>query len=181
MTLPTRRHLLGAGLALPLIALSGCGTSRIDDYIGEKPELDLRTYFNGRLDAYGVFTDRTNRVLKRFIVTMNCTWNGDEGVLDEDFIYSDGSTQKRIWRLRHLGNGRYSGTAEDVVGEASGQTRGNAFNWRYTMALPVDGKVWNVELDDWMYLMNDKVMINKAVMSKFGLRLGEVTLTFVKP
>jgi hypothetical protein len=38
-----------------------------------------------------------------------------------------------------------------------------------------------VELDDWMYLMNDKVMINKAVMSKFGLRLGEVTLTFVKP
>jgi hypothetical protein len=66
------------------------------------------------------------------------------------------------------------------VGEATGQTRGNAFNWRYTMALPVDGKVWNVELDDWMYLMDDKVMINKAVMSKFGLRLGEVTLTFIK-
>jgi hypothetical protein len=48
------------------------------------------------------------------------------------------------------------------------------------MALPVDGKVWNVELDDWMYLMDDKVMVNKAVMSKFGLRLGEVTLTFIK-
>jgi hypothetical protein len=181
MTLPTRRHLLGAGLALPLLAASGCSTSRIDDYVGEKPELDLRTYFNGRLDAYGIFTDRTNRVVKRFIVVMNCEWKGDEGVLDEDFIYSDGSTQKRIWRLRHLGNGRYTGTAEDVVGEASGQTRGNAFNWRYTMMLPLDGKVWHVELDDWMYLMDDKVMINKAVMSKFGLRLGEVTLTFVKP
>ena len=28
--------------------------------------------------------------------------------------------------------------------------------------------------------MNDKVMLNKAVMSKFGFRLGEVTLSFVK-
>lgn len=181
MTLPTRRHLLGAGLALPMLGLSGCSTARISDYVGEKPELDLRTYFNGRLDAYGIFTDRSNRVVKRFIVTMNCVWNGDEGVLDEDFVYSDGSTQKRIWRLRHWGNGRYSGSAEDVVGLATGETRGNAFNWRYTMMLPVDGRVWEVDFDDWMYLMDNKVMINKAVMSKFGLRLGEVTLTFVKP
>jgi hypothetical protein len=37
-----------------------------------------------------------------------------------------------------------------------------------------------VQFDDWMYLMDDRVMLNKAVMSKFGLRLGEVTLTFVK-
>lgn len=175
-----RRHVLQAGLALPVLGLAGCGTSMINDYVGEKPELDLRQYFNGKLDAFGIFTDRTNRVLKRFIVTMNCSWNGDDGVLDEDFVYSDGSTQKRIWRLRHLGDGRYTGRAEDVVGEATGQTKGNAFNWRYTMALPVDGKVWNVELDDWMYLMDDKVMVNKAVMSKFGLRLGEVTLTFIK-
>ncbi len=28
--------------------------------------------------------------------------------------------------------------------------------------------------------MNDKVMLNKAVMSKFGVTLGEVTLSFVK-
>jgi hypothetical protein len=67
-----------------------------------------------------------------------------------------------------------------VVGEASGQVRGNAFNWRYTLRLPVDGRTYDVQFDDWMYLMDDRVMLNKAVMSKFGLRLGEVTLTFVK-
>jgi hypothetical protein len=31
-----------------------------------------------------------------------------------------------------------------------------------------------------MYLMNDRVMLNKAVMSKWGFRLGEVTLSFSK-
>ena len=44
----------------------------------------------------------------------------------------------------------------------------------------MDGKVYEVQFDDWMYLMSDKVMLNKATMSKFGVRLGEVTLAFTK-
>jgi hypothetical protein len=48
------------------------------------------------------------------------------------------------------------------------------------LALPVDGRVWEVQFEDWMYLMNDRVMLNKAVMSKWGVRLGEVTLSFNK-
>jgi hypothetical protein len=101
-------------------------------------------------------------------------------VLDESFVYSDGSTEKRIWRLTDLGGGRYSGRADDVVGEAQGQTQGNAFRWGYTLALPVDGRVWHVDFDDWMYLMDQRVMLNKATMSKWGVRLGEVTLSFYK-
>jgi len=174
-----RRLLLAAGLA-GAATLAGCAGPQIGQYAAEKPVLDLRQYFNGTLDAYGIFTDRSGAVVKRFTVVMRCTWNGDEGVLDEDFIYSDGTTQKRIWRLKHLGNGRYVGRADDVVGEAIGETQGNAFRWGYTLALPVDGKVWEVQFDDWMYLMDDRVMLNKAEMSKFGIRLGEVTLTFVK-
>jgi hypothetical protein len=76
--------------------------------------LNLREYFNGTLDAHGVFTDRSGRVVKRFTVLMECTWKGDQGVLDESFVYSDGSTEKRIWRLTDLGGGRYSGRADDV-------------------------------------------------------------------
>jgi len=174
-----RRLLLAAGLA-GAATLAGCAGPQIGQYAAEKPVLDLRQYFNGTLDAYGIFTDRSGAVVKRFTVVMRCTWNGDDGVLDEDFIYSDGTTQKRIWRLKHLGNGRYVGRADDVVGTAEGQVAGNAFRWRYTLALPVDGKVWEVQFDDWMYLMDDRVMLNKAEMSKFGVRLGEVTLTFVK-
>jgi len=175
-----RRALLATTGAAALTALTGCAGPQVSDYAAEKPVLDLRQYFNGTLDAWGVFTDRSGKVVKRFTVVMQCSWQGDDGVLDEDFTYSDGTKQRRIWRLKKLADGRYTGRADDVVGEATGQERGNAFNWKYTLALPVDGRVIEVQFDDWMYLMTDKVMLNKAVMSKFGFTLGEVTLSFTK-
>ena len=179
-----RRQLLSrsaAGLgAVAAVGLTGCASPSIDDYAQEKPVLDLRSYFNGKVDAWGVFTDRNGQVVKRFTVEMTCTWQGDQGVLDEDFVYSDGTRDKRIWRLTHLGDGRYEGRAGDVVGTATGQTRGNTFRWGYTLALPVNGMVLNVSMDDWMYLMNDRVMLNKARMTKLGIHLGDVTLSFTK-
>ena len=162
------------------LALSACAGPQISDYAAQTPILDLRTYFNGTVDAWGLFTDRSGRVVKRFTVVMDCKWQGDEGVLDEAFTYSDGSKQRRIWRLKALPNGRYEGRADDVVGMALGQTKGNAFQWQYTLALPIDGSVWHVQFDDWMYLMDERVMLNKAVMSKLGVTLGEVTLSFTR-
>ena len=174
-----RRTMLLA-TASAALAAGGCAGPSVNDYASEQPALDLRRYFNGVVDAWGIFTDRSGKVVKRFTVVMHCSWNGEQGVLDEDFVYSDGSTQKRIWKLQHLGEGNYSGSADDVVGVAQGASRGNAFRWGYTLALPVDGRVWEVQFDDWMYLMNDRVMLNKASMSKLGIFLGEVTLAFTK-
>jgi hypothetical protein len=174
-----RRLILAAGAAT-IATLTGCASPQITDYAAEKPALDLRAYFNGTLDAWGIFTDRSGKVVRRFTVVMTCSWTGDDGVLDEAFAYSDGTTQRRIWRMKKLPDGRYTGRADDVIGEAVGQERGNAFQWAYTLALPVDGKVIEVQLDDWMYLMTDKVMLNRAAMSKFGIHLGEVTLSFTK-
>lgn len=175
-----KRRLLLAAVPATLALMTGCASPDIADYQGEKPALDLRTYFSGTVDAWGVFTDRSGKVVKRFTVVMDCTWQGDEGVLDEAFTYSDGTTQRRIWRVRKGPDGRYTGTADDVVGQAEGQARGNALRWRYTLALPVDGRVWHVDFDDWMYLMSEKVLLNRATMSKFGITLGEVTLSFTK-
>ena len=176
-----RRLLLTAAAASPLgLALSGCASQSLDGYASEKPALDLAQYFNGRVHAHGMFQDRGGQVVKRFTVVMNCAWQGNQGVLDEAFTYSDGTTQRRVWRLTKHADGRYSGTADDVVGEAWGQTRGNAFRWAYTLALPVDGKVYHVDLDDWMYLIDERVMLNRATMRKFGVRVGEITLSFSK-
>ncbi|TWO66630.1 DUF3833 domain-containing protein [Caenimonas sedimenti] len=171
-----RRMLLGAGALL----LAGCAAPEVSDYAAEQPALDLRAYFNGRVDGWGIFTDRSGRVVKRFTVVMDCTWQGDQGVLDEDFTYSDGTRQRRVWRVRKLPDGRYTGQADDVVGEAVGQARGNALRWNYTLALPVDGRTWHVQMDDWMYLMSDRVLLNRTAMSKFGIHLGEVTLSFTR-
>ncbi|KGM42072.1 lipoprotein [Aquabacterium sp. NJ1] len=163
-------------------SLAGCAGGPVPaDYAKEQPRLDLREYFNGPLTAHGIFTDRSGRVVKRFTVQMVGRWQGGNGVLEEDFNYSDGSKQRRVWRLTDLGQGRWRGQADDVVGDAVGEVAGNALNWHYTLRLPVDGKTYEVQFNDWMYLMDGRTMLNKAVMSKFGFTLGEVTLSFSKP
>ena len=169
-----RRAAMLAAAAL----LAGCAAPEVTEYAREQPVLDMRAYFNGRVDGWGLFTDRSGKVVKRFTVVMDCRWQGDEGVLDEDFTYSDGSRQRRVWRVRKLADGRYTGRAEDVVGEATGRASGNALRWNYTLALPVDGRTWHVQMDDWMYLVDGEVMVNRTAMRKFGIHLGDVTLSF---
>lgn len=171
----TRRRLL---LASGAAALAGCAAPDVSQYARERPQLLLEQYFNGRIDAWGIFTGRSGEVVKRFTVVMDCSWNGDEGVLDEDFTYSDGTKQRRIWRVRKQGGGRYTGRADDVVGEATGTAAGNSIRWTYTLALEVDGRTWNVDMDDWMHLVDENVLLNRTTMSKFGVRLGEVSIAF---
>ena len=175
-----RLFALMSALLIAAAALSGCAGPAPIDYAAEKPVLDLKTYFNGEVVGHGLFTDRQGKVARRFVVQMTGTWQGKEGVLDERFTYSDGTTERRVWKLIDEGGGRWSGRADDVLGVAQGVAAGNALNWRYTLKLPVDGKVYEVQFDDWMYLMDDRVMLNKAAMSKFGIHLGEVTLSFYK-
>lgn len=164
--------------------LSSCSSPKIDQYQNQKPTLKLSEYFNGKMDAYGIFTDRSGEVVKRFKVAIDSKWETKDGIptgtLDESFTYSDGTTQKRIWTIKETSPNVYEGTAADVLGKAAGKASGNALNWKYTLLLPVDGTTYEVQFDDWMYLMDDKVMLNKAEMSKFGIKLGEVTLSFFK-
>lgn len=171
-------------VCLVSFGLMSCSSPTVQTYGKELPKLDLSSYFNGDIDAYGIFTNRSGEVVKRFKVAIRAKWEMKDGkrvgTLDEDFTYSDGSKQRRIWTLVEIAPGRYSGTASDVIGEAVGEMAGNALNWRYTLALPVDDKIYHVQFNDWMYLVDEKVMLNKAEMSKFGIYLGEVTLAFYK-
>ncbi len=172
------RRLLLAGAAG--LMLAACSAPAPELYAKQGPALDVQRYFNGTLDAHGMFQDRSGAVVKRFVVVMRCSWVGDVGTLDEDFTYSDGTMQKRVWTLRKTGPNRFSATAADVVGEAQGEVSGNALRWTYVLALPVDGTVYNVNMEDWMFLIDERVMLNRTAMSKFGFALGDVTLSFTK-
>lgn len=164
-----------------LIILAGCAGPRLAAHEGQTPVFDFKQYFNGRLLAHGMVSDRGGKVLRRFVVEMRCDWIGETGTLDERFIFDDGERQQRVWTVRMQPDGSLVGSAADVVGQAVGRAAGPAFNWSYTLALPVDGKVYDVQFDDWMYLIDRNTVLNRATMSKFGFRVGEVTLSFSKP
>jgi hypothetical protein len=163
-----------------VLGLSGCAGVSPETYRAQTPTLDLATYFNGPLTAWGYFADRSGEVKRRFTVNMVGEWKGNQGTLTEDFDWSDGSRTQRIWHITRIDDHRYVGRADDVKGEASGTAYGNALQWRYTLLLPVDGKTYEVQFDDWMYLMNGEVMLNKSEMRKFGFKLGEVVIAFRK-
>ncbi len=167
-----------------LLVLASCASPKIEDYANEKPLLNLSEYFNGTVKGYGIFTDRSGQVVKRFTVDIVSTWQMRDGiktgVLDESFVYSDGTTQKRIWTLKEIRPNYFEGSAADVVGIALGQAKGNALHWNYTLLLPVDGREIEVKMNDWMYLITPRIMLNRTQMTKFGFYLGEVTLSFEK-
>jgi hypothetical protein len=168
---------LAAGLAL-----AGCASVDPNVYADQKPALDLRQYFNGTLEGHGAVTDRSGQVTRRFVVTIKATWQGDVGTLDEDFVWSDGVRDKRVWTLKPgASKGEWIGTAADVLGQANGRVSGNALNWSYTLAYKTaEGKTYNIDFDDWMFLIDERVMLNRAVMSFWGFRVGEVLISFTR-
>lgn len=172
--------MLKVWIILLCLGLASCSGVDVRNYSQEKPTLELREFFEGRVEAWGIFQKRSGQVAKRFHVVINGHSEGDKLILDEAFTYSDGTTQKRLWTLTPDGPGQWRGTAGDVVGEARGEVAGNTLRWKYVLRLPVDGEVYDVELDDWMYLMDDKTLINRSYMSKFGVEVGQITLFFRK-
>ena len=178
------KNLWLACFACGIIGLGGCSSVAVERYHAEEPVLDLATYFKGTIDGWGMFQDRSGAVIKRFHVVIDASWQKRDGVdvgtLDEHFWWSDGTTSRRVWTITRVDAARYVGLADDVVGVAQGEAAGNALRWRYVLALPVDGRVWNVDFDDWMFLIDEKVMLNRSQMRKFGFALGEVTLSFSK-
>lgn len=163
-----------------LLTLAGCSSTNIEAYRSEQPPLDLAKYFNGTIVGHGMFQDRTGRVVKRFKVMIATHWQNNIGTLEEDFSYADGTKQRRVWTITKLDDTHYEGRAADVVGVAKGVAAGNALRWSYVLALPVGEKIYHVNFDDWFYLQDEKVLLNRSVMSKFGFRLGELTLAFQK-
>ncbi len=172
------------GARLLLIAvvalLTGCGSMDARDFADAQPRLVLEEYFAGRTRGWGLFEDRSGNLRRQFVVDIDGTWDGRELVLDEDFTYSDGEKDRRVWRIVRKDSHTYEGRATDVVGVAQGSVYGNALNWRYDLELEVDDDTWLVHFDDWMFLQPDGVVINRARVSKWGIDIGEVTLVFRK-
>ncbi|MSR15646.1 MAG: DUF3833 family protein [Gammaproteobacteria bacterium] len=73
------------------------------------------------------------------------------------------------------GHRSYTGVAADVVGQAAGQAAGNARQWKQ---LPPEQGGHQVDLDDWMHLIDDDTLMNRFEIRKFGIRFADITITF---
>ena len=167
-------------IAFALVTLSGCTNMKPTDFTDTGPVLCIEEYFAGQTKAWGIFEDRFGDLRRQFIVDIQGTWDGTELVLDERFRYRDGEIDRRVWTIRKVDDHNYEGQAGDVIGIAKGEAYGNALNWRYDMDLKVGEGTLRVHFNDWMFLQEDGILVNRARVSKFGIEIGEVTLFFQK-
>ncbi len=177
----SRRSALPVISLLPVLVISGCGSTSIKgpDYLTQTPALDIGEFFDGSVKAWGIVQNRKGKVVQRFTATIEGTRTGDTLVLDETFEYGFGEgPATRVWELNRLSNGQWSGSANDVFSEASGAEYGNAFNWRYQMDLPRgdSGRTVRVWFDDWIWAMDEDTVVNRSYIKKFGITFAEVTL-----
>jgi len=166
---------------LAMLTLSACsGTPDLDDEVLSKRSFNLEEFFEGETVAHGQFQDRFGTVQRRFDVQISGTWDGRILTLVEDFSYDDGETEQRIWTLGKTSEDTWKGTAPGVLGTATGREKGDTFNWTYRIDLPVRKGTMRVDFDDWMWLLDDDRVLNRAYVLRYGVRIGEAIIVFEK-
>lgn len=168
-------------ITLIFMSLFSCSKITTKDYAANTPKLDIRNYLNGKVKAWGVLEDRKGKITRRFVVDMTATWKGNEGILEEHFVFDDGEKSERTWKIKFDDNNNFTATAGDVVGVATGSQNGNAMRMNYVLDLKIDDKTnYKVNLDDWMYLIDEKTLVNKSTIKKFGITFARLTIFFRK-
>ena len=163
------------------IFLIGCANNmKPTDFKGQKPRLIIEDYLSGNVKAWGVLQNRSGKVIRQFSADLNGSWDGKQLILDEKFNWSDGEVQKRQGTIKKIDDHNYEGTAGDVVGIAKGFSYGPAFKFEYVLLVPVKKREIKITFDDWIFKQDERVAINRATMTKFGFKVAELTVMFVK-
>ncbi len=164
-----------------LIFLTGCvNKMEPTDFKNQKPRLIIENYLSGDVKAWGVLQNRSGKVTRQFKADLNGEWDGSKLILNEVFNWSDGEKQTRQWTIKKIDEHNYIGSASDVVGTAKGYSYGPAFKFEYVLLVPVKGKNIKITFDDWIFMQDERVAINRATMTKFGIKVAELTVMFVK-
>ncbi|MFN3955506.1 MAG: DUF3833 domain-containing protein [Pararhodobacter sp.] len=169
---------LASGFALlTLSRRMGFGAQKPSDYAGTEPAFDIRRHLDGPLLCEGVIYGPMGRVNSRFTARMQGRWQGNRGVLDEQFHYVGGNVQDRQWRLTLGNDGTIRAEADDLVGPGIGRQEGASVQLRYRIRLPQNAGGWVLDVTDWMYLMENGIIINRSQFRKFGFKVAELVAT----
>ncbi|MCK0168999.1 DUF3833 domain-containing protein [Jannaschia sp. S6380] len=154
--------------------VAGFPSQKVRDHRALQPAFDLPTRLSGPMDCTGTIFGPLGRVSSRFKARMHTSWNGPNGIMDENFTYDDGSTQTRQWRLTIGQDGSLRAEADDVPEAGHGQLAGNALRLTYQIRLPKENGGHVLDAVDWMYLQQDGTILNRSQFRKYGIMVAEL-------
>jgi len=165
-----------------IAALSGCTRMQPVDFEKQEPKLVLEQYFAGKSRGSGIFFDRSDNYSLGLEVELEGSWDEKTQTftMREDLRYSDGKHKERTFTIKKIDPHHYVGEANGFEGPINIEVYGNALRFSYVVMEEVDGSVWHLDGDDWMFLQSDGTILNRAWISKFGLAVGEVFISIRK-
>jgi hypothetical protein len=169
-----------AFVAFALAVVSACTSVTIDDYADNRPVLVPEEFFDGQLSAHGIVKNRSGQVIRYFSAKIKAYWVDGIGTLDETFVFDDGEQQTRVWKLKPQPDGSYVATAGDVIGEGKMKAAGNSLFLDYVLRIPYSDSTIDLRIDDRMYLVSERVLLNESIMTKWGFKVGQITLVIEK-
>jgi Protein of unknown function (DUF3833) len=173
---PSRRGIIAAAPALLLAACAG--PPNIAAAPGA-PAFTLEGFFRGRTVGKGTFAAPIAGVRRELTVVTRGRWDGRTLTLREDFLFADGEKDVKTWRFTKVSPGVYEGAREDVIGKADIRQVGNTVQLRYTADVRAkDGSVTRLDFADTIAPLDGRRVLNEAVVSRFGVPIGKVSLVF---
>lgn len=169
-----RRTVLLSLAALPLAACASTPTPPAEP----GPPITLVSAFQGRTTGRGHFRVWLTGDERRFTARLNGTVTGRTGArtlrVVEDFLYNDGQEDRLTWIFREDGPGRWTGTREDTVGEATVIEEAGRIRLSYTADFRSPSGVTRLGFEDILYARPDGTIINDAVVSRAGIPVASV-------
>ncbi len=141
----------------------------IEAYKNQLPQLDLRTYLNGRWKTYGLVEDVSGRIVTRFSGTLQAEWQGNDGSVTEELHYENGTVERNHWKLHVNDSGELSGSADHIDGEIQGKQRGHSMRRNYRWKREVNAKSLIFVADEWMHYIDAEHYVSKLRLRKFGI------------
>lgn len=174
------QHSVRLGLAFGMfLALTSCGSMKVSDFAEGRPLFDPAKFFTGRTQSSGVLESRAGAPTQRVTTETSGKWMNGSLQLEQDLVLSGGRRQHRSWKIRRVDEHHYEATANDVVGTIRGESYGNVFHWKFTLALSPGNPLANVRMSQWMYLQSDgRTMVNHSTITKLGIVVAQVTEQF---
>jgi hypothetical protein len=147
--------------------------------IGQQAPFDITRFFEGQTRAYGLFENRKGQVRRRFTADIIGTWDGHIFRMDEAFRYDDGRSERRVWLIEKHDAHRFTARCNDLIGNAKGTASldGSHMTYRFRLRMS-SGLSVALDFDDYMYPVHDDLLLNKATLRKWGIRVGQLFVTY---
>jgi hypothetical protein len=166
--------------SLVISTITGCSNSSMENVVSKNLSFDLLEYFDGETTAWGLIVDRFGNLQRTFKVRLNGNIDNKQLLLKEYFTYNDGETEYREWIITKTETGTYEGKSKDTIGVAEGKQDRNTMRMVYDTTISIGETDIRVSFDDRFIKADKKVVINRAEILKWGIKIADVTIFFSK-